>query len=536
MVCQAWAVQGYGTPWPVFVGYVLKIGLYIAGWAWFCSRSPSLGGIDTIADWWLEPLAFQKAIIWSMLFELLGLGCGSGPLTGRYLPPVGGFLYALRPGTLKRPLMSPSHPWPRPWLPIVGGTRRTWLDVAIYAAFVVATVAVLWAPTIGRDQLSLLLVIAALLTISDRTMFLMARGEHYFVTMAVMALATTETQWIAGAMVVQSALWFFAGVSKLNHHFPNVVCVMMSNSPIVRWPWMRKRMYRAYPDDLRPAPLATAMAHAGTVLELSVPLCLVLSPAGSTGVIVGLILMLLLHGFITSNVPMGVPLEWNVMVVYGGFALFWHQQQIGVLDTGLAVGALVFVCSIAVPVFGNLWPRYISFLPSMRYYAGNWAMSVWLFRGDSYRKLHACVPMPAPWIYDQMGRLFDRATCAAVIGKVIGFRLMHLHGRSLGILVPRALPPGSQLADYEWLDGELVAGMALGWNFGDGHLHDHRLLHMLQDACAFEEGEVRCMFVESQPLGQTSLSYRIFDGKRGELEAGTLDIAELRTRQPWQSP
>ena len=27
-----------------------------------------------------------------MLFEVLGLGCGSGPLTGRYLPPVGGFL------------------------------------------------------------------------------------------------------------------------------------------------------------------------------------------------------------------------------------------------------------------------------------------------------------------------------------------------------------------------------------------------------------------------------------------------------------
>ncbi len=32
--------------------------------------------------------------------------------------------------------------------------------------------------------------------------------------------------------------------------------------------------------------------------------------------------MLMLHGFITSNVPMGVPLEWNVMMLYGGFYLF----------------------------------------------------------------------------------------------------------------------------------------------------------------------------------------------------------------------
>ena len=130
--CRAWVLQGYGTPVSVYLFYILKIAFYIWGWTLFCSFSPSLGGIDTIDQWWLEPLAFQKAILWSMLFEVFGLGCGSGPLTGRYLPPFGGALYFLRPGTTKLAL------WPK--LPLVGGLRRSWFDVALYLGLLVALV------------------------------------------------------------------------------------------------------------------------------------------------------------------------------------------------------------------------------------------------------------------------------------------------------------------------------------------------------------------------------------------------------------
>ena len=97
--CQAWALQGYGTPLPVVFAYVLKVGAYIGGWLWFCSFTPGLGQLDTISQWWLHPIAFQKAIVWSLLFEIMGFGCGSGPLTARYIPPMGGCLYFLRPGT-----------------------------------------------------------------------------------------------------------------------------------------------------------------------------------------------------------------------------------------------------------------------------------------------------------------------------------------------------------------------------------------------------------------------------------------------------
>ena len=87
--------------------------------------------------------------------------------------------------------------------------------------------------------------------------------------------------------------------------------------------------------------------------------------------------------------------------------------------------------------------------------------------------------------------------------------------------------------DYEWLDGELVAGLALGWNFGDGHLHDEGLLRAIQAQCGFEEGELRCIFVESQPMLGSSLRWRVADAKRGVLERGSISIRELLARQPW---
>jgi transmembrane protein DUF3556 len=240
--------------------------------------------------------------------------------------------------------------------------------------------------------------------------------------------------------------------------------------------------------------------------------------------------VLMLHTFITSNVPMGVPIEWNAMVVYGAFALFWAHPEVSVGDLGSAPLALLLcVMLLGLPLLGNLFPRLLSFLLAMRYYAGNWACSVWLFRGDSYRKLDR-LKKSSPWIHDQLDGFYDRATAVGLVGKVMAFRFMHLHGRAFPALIPRAV---ERFEDYEYVDGELVAGLALGWNFGDGHLHDEQLLGAIQEQCGFEAGELRCIFVESQPLFRSTVQYRIVDAKNGELERGELEVAELRARQPW---
>ena len=270
------------------------------------------------------------------------------------------------------------------------------------------------------------------------------------------------------------------------------------------------------------------MAHMGTVIELAMPIFLLFGRGGAVTV-VGLALMVVLHGFITSNVPMAVPLEWNVMMVYGGFFLFGKHANVSVLAASPAVIALLLVMCVAVPLVGNLAPRRVPFLLAMRYYAGNWAYSIWLFKKGTHTKLEK-LTKSAPWVYDQMNRFYEPAVGIGLIGKVIAFRLMHLHGRALPQLVPKAV---AHLGDYEWIDGELMAGMALGWNFGDGHLHSEQLLSSIQSQCAFEEGELRCVMVEAQPLFQPTLWYRIHDAKRGLIEQGEVSVSELRTKQPW---
>src|SRR5688572_22611081 len=293
MVCQAWALQGYVAPPAVLGVYAVKALLYVAGWWFFCSFTPNVGLLDSIA--------FQKAIVWSMFFEGLGFGCGSGPLTGRYFPPLGGFLYFLRPGTTKLPLFS------------FLGHRRTWFDVALYFGHHLFLMRILIAPELEASMFLPTLVLLPMIGILDRTIFLAARAEHYLATMVCFMFAG---DWIAGSKAIHLALWFWAGVSKLNHHFPAVVCVMTSNSPLLSFAWLRKLMYVRFPDDLRPSRLAVLTAHCGGMMEFAVPIVLGLS-SGGTGTMVGLVLMLLLHLYITSNVPMGVPIEWNVMMVYG---------------------------------------------------------------------------------------------------------------------------------------------------------------------------------------------------------------------------
>jgi hypothetical protein len=517
MVCRSWAMQGYGAPLGVYLLYAIKIALYVGGWLFFAGFTPGMGGLRDFGSWWLESEAFQKAILWSLVFEITGLGCGSGPLTGRYVPPLGGVLYFLRPGTTKLPVFE--------GVPLIGGFKRTWLDVLLYALTIALSVAALVSAEIDRSLLVAIAVLVPLLGVLDKTLFLCARGEHYWTTIMVMALAS---DFIPGAKGVHAALWFWAGVSKLNHHFPNVVGVMTSNSPLTRFEWVRRLVYRNYPDDLGPSRFASWMGHAGTLLELAVPVVL-LSGRGGVVTVVGLVLMLLLHGFITSNVPMGVPLEWNVMMVYGGFFLFGQHATVSVLDGSAPVLVLIGVMCVAVPLLGNLFPSRIPFLLAMRYYAGNWAYSIWFFRGDSHQRLER-LTKTSPWVYQQLSYLYDHKTSVGMVGKVMAFRLMHLHGRALPELIPKAV---DDFQAYEWIDGEMVAGLVLGWNFGDGHLHREQLLRAIQQQCSFEAGELRCIMVESQPLGQPTLHYRILDAKTGLLAEGYVDVNELRTRQPW---
>jgi hypothetical protein len=534
VLAQDWALNGFGTPSFVYLLYIFKLVIYAGGGLLLISATTDgLGGLGSLGDWWTEPIVFQKAVIWTMLWEVLGLGAGSLPLTLRFSPMIGGVLYWLRPGTTRLP------PWPER-VPLTRGTRRTIFDVALYAGLIAAALNLLLsggvdaaAGTAGRlDPLAVgvLLAVLVLLGLRDKVPFLAARAEIYG-NLAIIFLFPL-TNMIIAAQLVFVCIWWGAASSKLNRHFPFVVTVMISNTPWNRWRAAKRRLYRDHPEDMRPSSIGALTAHLGTVMEFTLPLILLVSQGGVIGTI-AVAGMIVFHLHILSTFPLAVPLEWNIFMIFGLLFLFGHygDTSFSTVDDPLLLAILAVTC-VGLPVLGNFRPDLVSFLPSMRYYAGNWATSQWLFRKDgaAEEKLDAELVKPAPIVTEQLAKFYDPELIEVLIYKGLAFRSMHSHGRALNGLVQRAV---NDVEDYTVREGELVAGVVLGYNFGDGHFHDQRLLAAIQERCRFEAGEVRVVVLESQAAHVQRQRYRIFDAATGLVEEGWVNVADMVERQPW---
>jgi hypothetical protein len=55
----------------------------------------------------------------------------------------------------------------------------------------------------------------------------------------------------------------------------------------------------------------------------------------------------------------------------------------------------------------------------------------------------------------------------------------------------------------------------------------------VQEQCGFEDGELRAICVEAQPILGSTLHWRIVDAKRGLLDEGYAELADLARRKPW---
>ncbi len=531
---QDWAENGFGTPYAVYLLYIVKLVAYAGGGLLLISATTEgLGGLGDLGSWWTEPIVFQKAVVWTMLWEVLGLGAGSLPLTLRFSPMIGGLLYWLRPGTTRLP------PWPGR-VPLTRGTRRTLFDVALYAGLLASAVYLLASDGVSADGVSagrlnpvavgVLLAFLALLGLRDKVPFLAARAEIYGNLMLLFLFPIHNM--VVAAQIVFVCIWWGAAASKLNRHFPFVVTVMISNTPWNRWRSAKRRLYRKHPEDLRPSSIGALAAHLGTVTEFTLPFLLLVSKGGTLGTIAAAG-MIIFHLHILSTFPLAVPLEWNVFMIFGILFLFGHYGSVplSTLDDPLLIAILAVTC-VGIPVLGNLRPDLISFLPAMRYYAGNWATSQWLFRKDSGAegKLDRQIVKAAPVVVEQLTKFYGREMAELLLCKGLAFRSMHSHGRAINGLLPHAV---DDVERYHVREGELIAGVVLGYNFGDGHFHDHRLLEAIQERCHFEEGEVRVITLESQPAHMQRQRYRIFDAAAGLVEEGWVNVADMVERQPW---
>ncbi len=295
----------------------------VGGLLVIAATSDGLGGLGDLGGWWTEPIVFQKAVVWTMLWEVLGLGAGSLPLTLRFSPMIGGVLYWLRPGTTRLP------PWPER-VPLTRGTRRTPFDVALYAGLLAAALYLLLsggeaagggATRLDPVAVGALLCLLGALGLRDKVPFLAARAEVYGNLMIIFLFPLGNM--VVAAQLVFVCIWWGAASSKLNHHFPFVVTVMISNTPWNRSRRAKRRLYRDHPEDLLPSRVGHLAAHLGTATEFTLPLLLLLTSGGVVGTI-AVAGMIVFHLHILSTFPLAVPLEWNVFMIFGLLFLFGH--------------------------------------------------------------------------------------------------------------------------------------------------------------------------------------------------------------------
>lgn len=146
--------------------------------------------------------------------------------------------------------------------------------------------------------------------------------------------------------------------------------------------------------------------------------------------------------------------------------------------------------------------------------------------------------MASAFLKEQTRPLYGEHVAEVLVHKVLVFRSMHHHGRGVFGLLPHVTRPereeGEKYDEYVVLDGEMVSGALMGWNFGDGLLHNEQMMAALHERCEFKPGEVRAVMLEPAPAGGDRQAYRLVDAATGELERGNVMVDDLLERQPWE--
>ena len=244
--------------------------------------------------------------------------------------------------------------------------------------------------------------------------------------------------------------------------------------------------------------------------------------------------MVLFHLVIISTFPLAVPLEWNVLFAFATVFLFWGYPAwdgYGVSDMSsplllaAIVGGLVFF-----PVLGNLRPDLVSFLPSMRQYAGNWASATWAFAPGAEAKLDNIVRSAGNTV-DQVADTYPRPVAEMLLTMPLAWRGLHSQGPALLSLMVKHL--GDDIDTYSLREAEFGCNTIVGFNFGDGHFHDEQLIEAIQTRCYFEPGEFIVAWVESQPIHKDSQQYKVIDAALGVIETGSYKVADSVDQQPW---
>jgi uncharacterized membrane protein YkgB len=543
ILATTWVEDGFGAARMVHTMYIAKLVFFYAlGGIVLATVTSHLPAFWHVSQWWNQPIVYQKAILWTVLLETIGVAGSWGPLAGKVKPMTGGILFWARPGTIRL------RPWR--WVPLTAGDRRTWSDIALYAALLISVAVPLFAPGVHSDSLSkampantsglvdpvLLIAPIVLLVLNglrDKTIFLAARGEQYLPALVMFAVFPFVNMIIALKLLIV-VVWVGAGVSKIGKHFTNVIPPMVSNSPSVPFKWVKRAHYRDFPHDLRPSQAAHFMAHVmGTIVEILAPLVLLFS-TNKWLTVAAVVVMVAFHLFIISTFPLAVPLEWNVLFAYATIFLFlgfpaWRGYAV----TNMSPPWLVLAVAAALlvyPILGNFRPDKVSFLPSLRQYAGNWASAVWAFTPGAEAKLNNVTRTAKNQIDQFIEFGYEPKWAEITVQRCAAWRTMHSQGRGLFSVLLKNLP---DIDTRSVREAEFACNSLIGFNFGDGHLHNDEMIAAVQREARFEPGELVVVWVESQGWGSAVQHYQVIDAALGVIERGTWKVADAVKEQPW---
>lgn len=541
-----WAEHGFGTPTMVHATYIAKLVFFFTlGGIVIATATSGLPAFWHVSQWWNQPIVYQKVILWIVLLEAIGVAGSWGPLAGKVKPMTGGVVFWARPGTIRL------RPWK--WMPFTNGDRRTWADVVVYVALLVSVAVALIRPGVHSDSLSKALpgnisglvdpmlivapiVLLVLIGLRDKTIFLAARGEQYLPALfffAVLPFSNFPDMIIALKLLIV-VVWVCASISKIDRFFANVIPPMMSNTPFVPFKGVRRAFYRDFPRDLRPSRTADFVAHGlGTTVEFITPFVLLFSMnKGLT--LAAVLLMVGFHLVIITTFPLAVPLEWNVVFAYAAVFLFlgfpaWDGY--GLTDMSSPWLTLAIVAALLFfPILGNFRPDKVSFLPSMRQYGGNWASAVWAFAPGTEAKLDRVTRSARNQVDQFIAFGYEPKWAEITMQKTIAWRSMHSQGRGLFSVLLKNLP---DIDTRTVREAEFACNSLIGFNFGDGHMHEEDMIAAVQRQAAFEPGELVVVWVESQAKGSKVQRYKVIDAALGVTERGTWNVADAVAEQPW---
>ena len=178
-------------------------------------------------------------------------------------------------------------------------------------------------------------------------------------------------------------------------------------------------------------------------------------------------------------------------------------------------------------MLGNLRPDLVSFLPAMRQYAGNWASAAWAFAPGAEEKLNRVTRSARNQVDQLIDFGYDPLWAEIFAQQTIGWRSMHSQGRGLFSVLLKNLP---DIDTRTVREAELVCNSLIGFNFGDGHLHNEDLIAAVQDEAQFEPGELVVVWVESQADRQQDPALQ------GDRRGARRDRARHLERRPTRWP